>query len=63
MFEENQHIYVYYRKFLEEGFFMHWVRFIPIIFFSATALSLFSFQAVEIIGAIQELIEYYFHKS
>ncbi|MBA2870529.1 hypothetical protein HNQ85_000787 [Anoxybacillus calidus] len=42
---------------------MNWVRFIPIIFFSATALSLFSFQTVEIIGAIQEMIEYYFHKS
>jgi hypothetical protein len=42
---------------------MHWFRFIPIFFFSATALSLFSFQAVEIIGAIQELIEYYYHKS
>jgi hypothetical protein len=42
---------------------MHWIRFIPIFFFSATALSLFSFQVIEIIASIQELIEYYYHKS
>ncbi|MGE6259612.1 hypothetical protein ACQKCU_17270 [Heyndrickxia sporothermodurans] len=35
---------------------MMWLRFIPIIFFSVTGLSLFAFQSVEIAHAIMDLI-------
>ncbi|MGE8206408.1 hypothetical protein ACQKP0_18015 [Heyndrickxia sp. NPDC080065] len=35
---------------------MMWIRFIPIVFFSATAVSLFAFQSVEIGHAVWDLI-------
>lgn len=41
---------------------MHWFRLIPVIFFSLSALSLFTFQSGEIISSIQELIEFYKQK-
>ncbi|HZG59940.1 MAG TPA: hypothetical protein VEY68_05650 [Anoxybacillus sp.] len=42
---------------------MHWFRLLSIIFFSFTALSLFSYQTFEIIEAIEEFIQYYSKKS
>lgn len=33
-----------------------WIRFIPVLFFSLTAISLFAYQGVEIIHAIQDFI-------
>ncbi|GIN40446.1 MULTISPECIES: hypothetical protein [Heyndrickxia] len=33
-----------------------WIRFIPIVFFSATAIMLFAFQSVEIVHAVMDLI-------
>ncbi|MFB9757250.1 MULTISPECIES: hypothetical protein [Bacillaceae] len=38
---------------------MHWFRLVPVIFFSLSALSLFTFQFGEIIHSIQELIGFY----
>ncbi|MBM7584145.1 hypothetical protein JOC86_000682 [Bacillus pakistanensis] len=37
-----------------------WLRFIPIVFFSLTALSLFTFQSIEIFQAFSDL---FFHKD
>ncbi|WP_281397315.1 hypothetical protein [Heyndrickxia vini] len=35
---------------------MMWVRFIPIVFFSMTAITLFAFQSIEIVHAALDLI-------
>ena len=40
---------------------MHWFRLVPVIFFSLSALSLFTFQVGEVISSIQKLIEFYKH--
>ncbi len=42
---------------------MHWFRLVPVVFFSLSTLSLFAFQLEGILGAIQELMEFYKHKS
>lgn len=42
---------------------MHWLRLIPIAFFSISALSLFIVQAEGIIVSIQEYMAFYKQKS
>lgn len=38
---------------------MHWLRLIPVAFFSLSALSLFTIQAEGILHSIQEFIAFY----
>ncbi len=42
---------------------MHWLRLIPIAFFSLSAFSLLTFQAEGIIHSIQEFMAFYKQKS
>ncbi|WP_281247248.1 hypothetical protein [Domibacillus mangrovi] len=42
---------------------MHWFRLIPVIFFSLSTLSLFTFQFEGIVSSIHELMEFYNQKS
>ncbi|SDH13177.1 hypothetical protein SAMN04487975_10335 [Planococcus glaciei] len=42
---------------------MHLIRLIPVLFFSLSAISLFSFQAGEIVSSLQEFFNFYNHKS
>ncbi|WP_269431505.1 hypothetical protein [Domibacillus indicus] len=41
---------------------MHWLRFIPVIFFSLSAVSLLLFQVEGIIYSIREYMEFYKQK-
>lgn len=42
---------------------MHFLRLLPVAFFSLSALSLISFQIGEVVSSLQEFMNFYNHKS